>query len=56
MPKYQVQHEFDTDPTYIVETGTDNEVVTFEPNLPWQLRLRLANMVKDELEKGDEDE
>jgi hypothetical protein len=51
-PTYQVQHEMDDEPTYVVRAGTDEAVVTFDPSLPWQLRQRLARLVVAELERS----
>ena len=51
MPKYEIQHESDDEPTYVVKAGTDEEVVTFSPSLPWELRQKLAAMIVVELEK-----
>ena len=51
MPKYEIQHESDDEPTYVVKAGTDEEVVTFSPSLPWELRQKLAEMILAELEK-----
>lgn len=53
-PKYEIQHEFDYEPTYICKAGTDEDVVTFNPSLPWALRLRLAEIVVAELEKSQD--
>jgi hypothetical protein len=50
--KYVVQHEMDDEPTYVVQAGTDEAAVTFDPSLPWQLRQRLARLVVAELAKG----
>ena len=52
MPKYEIQHESDDEPTYVVLAGTDEAVVTFDPSLPWQLRQKLAKTILAELEKG----
>ena len=49
--KYRIQHEIDDEPTYIVRAGTDEEVVTLSPSLPWQVRRKLAETIVAELEK-----
>jgi len=49
--RYEIQHELDDDPTYIVKAGTDEEVVTLAPSLPWQARRTLAERIVAELEK-----
>ena len=49
--KYAIQHELDDEPTYIVKTGSDEEVVTLDPSLPWQVRQRLAEIIVAELGK-----
>jgi hypothetical protein len=49
--KYEIQHELDDEPTYIVKAGTEEEVVTLSPSLPWQVRRKLAETIVAELEK-----
>jgi hypothetical protein len=49
--RYDIQHESDDEPTYIVKAGTEEEVVTLAPSLPWQLRRKLAETIVAELEK-----
>ena len=48
---YEIQHESDDEPTYVVRAGTDEEVVTLAPSLPWQVRKRLAKIIVAELGK-----
>lgn len=57
MSNYQVQHEFDDEPTYIVSPpDSDSEVVTLSERLPWELRLRLATLLARVLESSDPSE
>ena len=48
---YAIQHESDDEPTYIVKAGTDEEVVTLAPSLPWQVRRKIAEIIVAELGK-----
>lgn len=58
MTKYTVCHEMDDEPTYIIDRsqrGGDGEwldIVTFDASIPVDLRRRLAEIVKRELERG----
>lgn len=46
MNQYQVQHEYDDEPTYIVTPpDSDNEVATLSEQLPWELRQPLARLI-----------
>jgi hypothetical protein len=52
--RFSVQHEFDYDPTYVVDSNTsDEDIVTFGVRLPWELRVKLAKLVCDELNKAN---
>lgn len=49
--RYEIQHELDDEPTYIVRAGTDEAIATLDPSLPWQVRRTLAEMIVAELQK-----
>lgn len=61
-PRFGIHHEFDHEPTYVVDnTAKDTEdpdegplaVVAFAPHLPQQLRQRLATLVVEELQRAE---
>lgn len=45
--KIAIQHEFDDEPTYIVNTETGDELVTLHPSLDWETRLKIAEKIKE---------
>jgi hypothetical protein len=54
--RFVVQHEFDDEPTYVVDNQIDPNVadealVTFDPRLPSELRERLGWLIAAELAK-----
>ncbi len=54
--RFQTQHEFDYDPTYVVDTQTtdgDGEpqvVTTLEASLPYEVRMQLTKLIAKKLE------
>ena len=51
--RFVVQHEKDQLPIYVIDHDLDDAVVEFSPQLPWQLRQRLARLIAQELEQAD---
>lgn len=46
MEKWMIQHEFDTEPTYIVDRENGEKVIAVLPvTIPWEERLKLANLI-----------
>jgi hypothetical protein len=44
---YTVQHEFDDEPTYVVNIDDDDDCVEISPKIPYQKRVELARMIRD---------
>lgn len=47
MPDFAIQHEFDSEPTYICESW--GEGVTLGADIPVETRLKLAVIIRDYL-------
>lgn len=53
MTRYVVQHEFDHEPTYVVDTLEDATIATYENPLPAKVRISKAEELCEELNKND---
>lgn len=45
MERYVVEHEFDDEPTYVVDLEGEQVVAEFPPHLPATTRLKLAQQM-----------
>lgn len=48
IPKWVVQHEMDTDPTYVLDKTNDpngDNAIELPASLPWESRLALGSMI-----------
>ena len=46
---YLVEHEFDFEPTYVIEAHEETALVTLSPHIPWEIRQQLAQLLADKL-------
>jgi hypothetical protein len=47
--RFKIEHEFDNEPTFIVDTEMGCAVAELSPNLSWQIREGLAKTIIEEL-------
>ena len=47
--RFVVQHEFDTEPTYVYDREREDSVVEFSTHLPVPMRQKLASKIAEEL-------
>lgn len=55
-PRFSIQHEFDNEPTFIIDNAVDPDSGAFDiawlsPRIPVELRKEIATMIKDILIK-----
>jgi len=43
--KWVVQHEFDFEPTYIVDDETGETIAEMSADIPWEKRLKNAQLI-----------
>ena len=49
--RFVVEHEFDDEPTYVIDKATEEAAVTLHPSIPWKLRQKIAKEAADTLDK-----
>jgi hypothetical protein len=45
MPNFVIQHEFDFEPTYIVNKDDEDQYIKLDVNIPWKNRLTAAEKI-----------
>ena len=48
--KCEIQHEFDNEPTYIMDGDTC--LMKLHPSIPWKIRMKIARQAKNLIQSG----
>ena len=48
--KLEIQHEFDTEPTYIMDGDTC--LMELHSSIPWKVRMKIAHQAKSLIQSG----